>query len=111
MRKEYDFSKGERGKYAGRIKPGDTDPRNMKVRVTMYLDADIVEHFKTLAAAPDAAGYQTLINHTLRQAMESGQGEAGGDFSGLLDNSRFIQAVAERVARLTENPTSGGQES
>jgi hypothetical protein len=41
-------------------------PRGKK-RLTMYLDAAIVEFFK--ARAGDR-GYQTLINETLRHAME-----------------------------------------
>ncbi|MEN3331702.1 MAG: hypothetical protein V7641_1067 [Blastocatellia bacterium] len=77
MRAEYDFSKGVRGKYAGRIKPGDTEPRNCKVRVTMYLDADIVEHFKQKAGEPDGAGYQTQINNALRSVVEQPGNEAG----------------------------------
>jgi uncharacterized protein (DUF4415 family) len=32
------------------VGPAETSPRNCKVRVTMYLDADIVEHFKARAA-------------------------------------------------------------
>ncbi len=38
-----------------------------KKRVTLYLDAAIVEHFKKTAGE---RGYQTLINETLRQSLE-----------------------------------------
>ena len=38
-----------------------------KRRLTMYLDAAIVEFFKTRAGA---RGYQTLINEALKQAIE-----------------------------------------
>ena len=38
-----------------------------KQRLTMYLDTAIVEYFKARAGS---RGYQTLINATLRQAME-----------------------------------------
>lgn len=37
-----------------------------KKRVTLYLDAALVEHFKTLAGD---RGYQTLINDTLRSSL------------------------------------------
>lgn len=37
-----------------------------KKRVTLYLDAALVEHFKTLAGD---RGYQTLINETLKTAL------------------------------------------
>ncbi len=38
-----------------------------KTRLTMYLDAAIVEFFKSRAGA---RGYQTLINEALKQAIE-----------------------------------------
>ena len=37
-----------------------------KVRVNMFLDADIVAYFKTLASG---RGYQTLINDALRHSI------------------------------------------
>lgn len=37
-----------------------------KIRINMYLDADIVAFFKAKAGA---RGYQTLINETLRQSI------------------------------------------
>ena len=39
-----------------------------KIRVSMYLDADIVAYFKTKAGG---RGYQTLINDTLRSSIGS----------------------------------------
>jgi len=44
-----------------------------KVRVSMYLDADIVAFFKTKAGG---RGYQTLINETLRNSIGSEDLEA-----------------------------------
>jgi uncharacterized protein (DUF4415 family) len=42
-------------------------PAPRKRRVTMLLDTGLVEYFKAQAGE---RGYQTLINETLRQAME-----------------------------------------
>ncbi len=39
-----------------------------KVRVNMYLDADLIAFFKTKAGG---RGYQTLINETLRESIEN----------------------------------------
>ena len=62
MRDEYDFSKGKRGAVIG--SPG-------KTRITIMLDDDIIEAFR--AKAEDAgAGYQTLINAALRDALATG---------------------------------------
>lgn len=59
MRDEYDFSKGRRG--AVIASPG-------KTRITIMLDDDIIEAFR--ARAEEAgAGYQTLINAALREAL------------------------------------------
>lgn len=44
-----------------------------KKRVTLYLDAGIVEHFKELAGE---RGYQTLINETLKTTMSQKELEA-----------------------------------
>ncbi len=98
MREEYDFSKAKRGKYASKIKPGDTNLANCKVRVNMMLDADIVEHFRTLAAKPGAAGYQTLINASLRTLIEEKPAITSTD---LVSDENFIKAVAEKVASLS----------
>jgi uncharacterized protein (DUF4415 family) len=45
---------------------GKVVPRG-KTRLTMYLDSAIVEYFRARAGA---RGYQTLINETLKQAIE-----------------------------------------
>ena len=45
---------------------GKVVPRGKK-RLTMYLDAAVVEFFKARAGA---RGYQTLINEALKQAIE-----------------------------------------
>jgi len=76
--------------------PGDTDLRNCKVGVYLQLDADILEYFKTQASRPHAASYQTQINHALRSFME--RQNSVSEFSGLIENEEFLNAVAERLA-------------
>lgn len=58
-----DFSKGKRGAV---VKP---DPN--KVRITIRLDGDIIEHFKNLVHAAGGGNYQTLINNALREHMDA----------------------------------------
>jgi predicted DNA binding CopG/RHH family protein len=62
MRKEYDFSAGERNRYAKRLKRS----------VTIRLDEATVEYFKTLAEELDVP-YQTLINLYLRDCAATGR--------------------------------------
>jgi uncharacterized protein (DUF4415 family) len=59
MRKQYDFSKGKRG-------PVITSPG--KTRITIMLDVDVIEHFRSEAEAK-GTGYQTMINAALRAAI------------------------------------------
>jgi len=73
-------------------------PRNIKLVVTIRLDSDVLEFFKTHAKQRGAAGYQTQINNALRSFMEGKTGQAA--FSKLVDNEKFIAAVAERVRHI-----------
>ena len=59
MKKEYDFAKGKRGAVAS---------TKGKTRVTMYLDNDVLDEFRSRAEA-QGKGYQTLINETLRTSL------------------------------------------
>jgi uncharacterized protein (DUF4415 family) len=66
MRREYDFSRGKRG----RITPKEPEPRG-KTRITIRLDEDLVDHFlKQADTSGGAMGCRTLINEALRQHVE-----------------------------------------
>ena len=56
------FSKGKRGAVT-------TDPN--KVRITIRLDADIIEHFKNIVLGAGGGNYQTLINDALREHIHA----------------------------------------
>ena len=58
-----DFSKGKRGAV---VKP---DPS--KVRITIRLDGDIVDHFKQIVHDAGGGNYQTLINEALREHLQA----------------------------------------
>lgn len=66
MRKEYDFSKGKRGAVVA--SPG-------KTRITIMLDDDLIEFFRTKAEA-QGTGYQTMINASLRTTVADAQGKS-----------------------------------
>jgi uncharacterized protein (DUF4415 family) len=61
MRKEYDFSKAKRGP-AVRVPKG-------KKRITIRLDDDVLEWFKTEVDRAGGGNYQSLINAALREHM------------------------------------------
>lgn len=101
--KDTEVTTSERARAAGlqRIprrhvtQPGEVTLADCKVRVTMYLDADVLEYFKKRAAQPHAAPYQTQINNELRALME--RHEKGTPYASLLNDEAFITAVAEKV--------------
>lgn len=62
MQDEYDFSKAKRGAVVSATPT--------KSRITIRLDADVVEHFKEQVRAAGGGNYQTLINMALREHIE-----------------------------------------
>jgi uncharacterized protein (DUF4415 family) len=60
MRKTYDFSKAKRNPYVKRLKKP----------VTLRIDADTLEYFKSLSTEADIP-YQKLINLYLRECAEN----------------------------------------
>jgi uncharacterized protein (DUF4415 family) len=67
MKDSYDFSKGKRGRIAKPV----PEPAG-KVKITIRLDADIVDHFMARAdESGGAVGYQTLLNEALRRSLEA----------------------------------------
>jgi uncharacterized protein (DUF4415 family) len=63
MNKEYDFSEGKRGPVL--------DSKG-KTRVTMYLDNDVLDAFRSRAEIA-GKGYQSLINEALREHLSEGE--------------------------------------
>jgi len=59
MKKEYDFSKGKRGPVVS---------NKGKTRITIYLDDDILDAYRS-KADKNGRGYQTLINEMLRKSI------------------------------------------
>ena len=58
-----DFSKGKRGAV---VKP---DPN--KQRITIRLDANVIEHFKRKVHESGGGNYQTLINEALQEHIKA----------------------------------------
>lgn len=66
MKDTYDFSKGRRGRVVA-----EPSPEPGKVRITIRLDEDLIDHFVTMAdRSGGKIGYQTLINAALREYVE-----------------------------------------
>ncbi len=63
MKEEYDFSRGKRGAIIP-TPPG-------KERITIRLDADILDWFRKQAEDQGGGNYQTMINQALREYILS----------------------------------------
>jgi uncharacterized protein (DUF4415 family) len=62
MKKEYDFSPGKRGPVAP-VQPG-------KVRITIRIDADILNWFREQVNERGGGNYQTMMNEALRSHIQ-----------------------------------------
>jgi uncharacterized protein (DUF4415 family) len=74
-----------------------TDRRAQKIKISIYLDADILDFFKDLAAKPNAAPYQTQINNELRAVMEKKQSSDEAVTLTMLENPKFLSSLAEKL--------------
>jgi uncharacterized protein (DUF4415 family) len=62
MKREYDLRKGKRGPVIA-LPPE-------KVRITIRLDRDVVDHFREKVRKAHCGNYQTLINDALREHIQ-----------------------------------------
>lgn len=83
----------------GSFKPkkGATDLENCKVKISMYLDADILQYFRVRAESLDSAPYQTQINNELRRVMENDVREVQSVENDILNNEEFLRALKEKL--------------
>ena len=65
MKEEYDFSTGKRGAI-------DPTPAG-KTRITIRLDNDVIDWFRSQVEAAGGGNYQTLINQALREHMQGSE--------------------------------------
>jgi uncharacterized protein (DUF4415 family) len=68
--------------------------QDSKNRITIYLDADIIEYFKN-AGQEAKEGYQTLINRTLREVIRCGKGRSLQ--TDLLNDQQFLSELKTKL--------------
>jgi len=92
------------GKYRYRRTKRVIKPSEAKVKITMWVDGDILMHFQKRASESHAAPYQTQINTELRKIMEgnlsNNKPKLAKDIKELASNKDFIRAVAEQLKEL-----------
>ena len=100
MREDYELSKlkvKRRGPLPGLETGGERPP---KVRITIALDQDLIDHFKSEAAKPGGLPYQTQINQALRRALDTGEAspaDAAAIKAALLEDVEFLETLARKV--------------
>jgi len=73
------------------------ESRENKIKVSMYVDADVLNYFKDRAEQPNAAPYQTQINSELRKVMENGSADVKSVETDMLNNELFLRALKEKL--------------
>jgi uncharacterized protein (DUF4415 family) len=71
--------------------------KDCKSRITIFIDADIIEHFKT-QAEQNGKGYQTLINQSLRDSIEVGKPQLSSMKEDLLKDKMFLENLKTALA-------------
>ncbi|MCB1025328.1 MAG: BrnA antitoxin family protein [Acidobacteria bacterium] len=80
------------------LKKGEAKLSDSKVRITINLDADVLEYFKKRAESPNAAPYQTQINAELRKVMGTNSADSlEMTAKSLLQDEEFISALKEKL--------------
>jgi uncharacterized protein (DUF4415 family) len=81
MKEEYDFRQGKRGAVI---------PQPGKTRITIYIDNDVLDAFRT-RAENSGIGYQTIMNQALREYLDKS--------NTLLDELTLRRVIREELQR------------
>lgn len=77
------------------------DPKTSKARINIYIDLDVLEHFRKRSEKPNAAPYQTQINAELRSIMErdlaNQKTEMDETAKRLLQDDNFLELLSKRL--------------
>jgi uncharacterized protein (DUF4415 family) len=71
-------------------------PATLKHKITISLDEDVLQHFKSLAENPGALPYQTQINQALRQYINQDQALTDIKYK-LLQDQIFLNTLATMI--------------
>lgn len=80
-----------------KAKPNATRLENCKVKISLYIDGDILEYFRKRAEPSHAAPYQTQINNELRKIMETDAQGNGNLENDILNDEAFLRALKEKL--------------
>jgi uncharacterized protein (DUF4415 family) len=98
MKKEYNFEKMKL-KRKGPLKELEGQSvKSAKVKITISLDKDIIDYFKTKASKPGAIPYQTQINQALANLIEQEDDSTIEQIkNNLLNDKDFIKKISKKI--------------
>lgn len=86
------------GTYQVRRSPWAAKLRNSKkIKVSIYLEDEVLQYFRARAEQPNAAPYQTQINNELRRVMENDSREVQSIENDILNNEEFLRALKAKL--------------
>jgi uncharacterized protein (DUF4415 family) len=89
------------GKHVFRRRNKQLNSSEAKIKMTMFIDSDILQHFKKRAENPGSSPYQTQINQELRAIMQRDLSEGNAKLDDvadkLLNDPIFINAISEKL--------------
>ena len=80
-----------------KAKPNATNLENCKVKISLYIDGDILEYFRKRAESPNSAPYQTQINNELRRIMEADTNGKAKLEPSILEDTEFLRALKDKL--------------
>ena len=100
MQEEYDLKKLTVKRHGMLSALQEDDNVMNKTRITISLDADVVDYFKSQARKPGTLPYQTQINQALRVLLDNEQCDNVETVKDeLLHDAVFIQALADKISK------------
>lgn len=89
------------GKHTFRRRTRKINPSEAKIKTVIFIDGDILQHFRKQAEKTDADEFQTQINRELRAAMERDLADEENKIrdvaESLINNPSFINAISEKL--------------
>jgi hypothetical protein len=86
-----------------------SEPPDITVTVTLPIPHEVFKYFERRAAELQADSFQALMIETLRQAMSRNGTATSAASETLLNDDRFIAAVAARVKTLAATPKAAAR--
>jgi metal-responsive CopG/Arc/MetJ family transcriptional regulator len=99
VKREYDFSRGKRG-------PVIPVPRG-KTRITIRLDKDLIDWFRSQVEAAGGGNYQTLINSALKNCVREATSEIAKARAGFGPMTPAARTQWARSVRKPDRPRRG----